>query len=230
MIWVQVLPEPVTDGVNGHRHGKDKVPRFCVHQVLESVLLACQHLLPGFELRAPTGIINTSGIGGVTTTGTLTWALMVEFESDLGAANALQGRLAYMFRAAINKATKTTVKESGQASYLQEGGVMNGYPCLVTEQVPAQHLIFGNWAELILALWGALDVFGDPYTLGDQGGLVLRGFQDADVGVRHAASFSVAKGNRARNSASRNRGRPYVVPPAPLPLLLHPPPRVINTL
>jgi HK97 family phage major capsid protein len=140
----------------------------------------------------PTGIINASP-GGVTTAGTPTWPLIVEFETDVETANALQGKLAWMTRSAVKGELKTTVKESGQALYLMnEDGTMNGYPSFITEQVPAQHLIFGNWAEILIGMWGGLDLFSDPYTLGDKGGLTVRGFQDIDVGVRHALSFSVA--------------------------------------
>jgi HK97 family phage major capsid protein len=141
----------------------------------------------------PTGVINTSGVGTVTTSGTPTWPLIVEFETDVESANALQGRLAWMTRSAVKGELKTTVKESGQAVYLMgEDGVMNGYPSFITEQVPAQTLIFGNWAEILIGMWGGLDLFADPYTLGDSGGLVVRGFQDIDVAVRHGASFSKA--------------------------------------
>jgi HK97 family phage major capsid protein len=140
----------------------------------------------------PQGIVGATGVGGVTTAGAVSWANMVEFETDLGTANALRGRLAYATRAGIAGTLKTTLKDSGVGGYILEGGTCNGYPLKVSEQIPASTIIFGNWAELIIGMWGVLDMFGDPYTLGDRGGLVVRGFQDIDIGLRHGASFSVA--------------------------------------
>ena len=95
-------------------------------------------------------------------------------------------------RASISGAMKTTLKASGVSGYLMEpDGTVNGYAAKRSEQMPAGHIIFGNWAEVLIGLWGGLDLFGDNVTLGDRGGLVVRGFQDCDVAIRHAASFSV---------------------------------------
>ncbi|MFD2451791.1 phage major capsid family protein [Ideonella paludis] len=54
-------------------------------------------------------------------------------------------------------------------------------------------LIFGNWLELLIAEWGALEIAINPYdsTLFKSGDVVIRAIQTADVGVRHGASFSV---------------------------------------
>ena len=79
----------------------------------------------------------------------------------------------------------------GSISALASGQRVNGYPAFVTEQAPATTVIFGNWAELLIGMWGVLDVFADQYTLGDRGGLVVRGFQDMDIALRHGASFSI---------------------------------------
>jgi HK97 family phage major capsid protein len=140
----------------------------------------------------PTGILNTMGIGGVTTGGGLTHAELVEFETDLGGANALRGRLAYMTRPSIVGTMKVTALDAGSGRFLLEDGMANGYPVFVTNQIPAQTLIFGNWSEVLIGLWGGLDLFADPYSSGNTGHLIVRGFQDVDVALRHAASFSAA--------------------------------------
>ena len=127
---------------------------------------------------APTGVLNQAGIGAVVTGGGLTWAEVVEFETDINTANADMGALAYMTNAAIFGTMKTTVKESGQATYLIEGNQANGYPVHRTNQIPASTMIFGNWRDLLIGQWGALDMFPDPYTLGDSAGVRLRSFVD----------------------------------------------------
>jgi len=141
----------------------------------------------------PTGIVNTAGVGQPGLLTAPTWADVVEFETDLAAANALRGSLSYVINATHLGLLKTTLRDAGSGLFLMDGnGQTNGYPTAVSEQVAASEgMIFGNWRELLIGLWGVLDVFGDQFTLGDAGGLVVRGFQDMDVAVRHAASFSV---------------------------------------
>lgn len=142
----------------------------------------------------PTGVLTASGTGTVThSAGVVTWANVVEYEADLGAANALRGRLAWMMRSSIRQILKTTAKISGAGAtgfLMENDGSVAGYPAHVTEQMPASTLLFGNWAEVLIGMWGVLDLFADPYTLGNTGALVVRGFQDIDIGIRHAASFS----------------------------------------
>jgi hypothetical protein len=55
-------------------------------------------------------------------------------------------------------------------------------------------LIFGNWAELIIGQWGALDVLVDPYTNADRGRVRITSFMTVDIGIRHGASFTKATG------------------------------------
>lgn len=141
----------------------------------------------------PTGVIATAGIGGVTTAGAITWTHVQEFESDLGVANALKGKLAYMMPYGVRGILKRKERATNTGLFLMDpDGSMNGYASLPTQQVPANNLVFGNWAEILIPMWDALDMFADPYSAGDKGHVILRGFQDIDIGVRHAASFTLA--------------------------------------
>jgi len=143
----------------------------------------------------PLGIIGTAGVGTVNVTGGATYADTVEFITDLGVANALRGRLGYAVHPSIWGALKTASKDTGSGQFLIEpDGMMNGYPLALSSQIPTADggILFGNWAELLIGMWGVLDLFPDPYTLGDRGGVVLRGFQDIDVQLRHPASFAIS--------------------------------------
>ncbi len=51
-------------------------------------------------------------------------------------------------------------------------------------------IFFGNFADLIIGMWGGLDILVDPYTYSKSGGLLIRALQDIDIGVRHAESFA----------------------------------------
>jgi len=141
----------------------------------------------------PTGIASTSGVGTSTiaSAGTPTWAELVEFETDVAAANGLMGTLAYVVTAAVMGNMKVTTKDSGSGRFLMENGMANGYPVEVSTLLAANSIIFGNFEDVMLGMWGVLDLSADTATLASSGGLVLRAFQDVDVGVAHAGSFSV---------------------------------------
>ena len=53
-------------------------------------------------------------------------------------------------------------------------------------------LIYGNWSDLIIGEWGALEILANPYSPGFANGDVdIRVLQSVDIAVRHAASFAV---------------------------------------
>ena len=142
----------------------------------------------------PTGVLQTSGIsnGDWSTASTPTWGEVVGLESTLGTANALKGNLAYLTTPAFAGTMKTTLKDSSVSGYImEEGNMLNGYPCLKSNNCQASTLIFGNWRDLIIGLWGTLDITVDPYSLSTSGGVRIAAFQSCDIAVRHAASFAV---------------------------------------
>jgi HK97 family phage major capsid protein/HK97 family phage prohead protease len=114
---------------------------------------------------------------------------VVNMESDISVANALTGSLAYVTRANIAGAMKVKTKDSGSGRFVNEDGVVNGYPLYVSNQVEAGDIWFGNWSELILGYWSGLDLQVDPYTGGASGNVRVRVLQDVDCAVKHPASF-----------------------------------------
>jgi hypothetical protein len=68
---------------------------------------------------------------------------------------------------------------------------MLGFPYLVSEDVGANSLFFGNWASVVVGVWGnGVDLKIDDTSLALSGGLRLIGLQDADVMVRHGQSLA----------------------------------------
>ena len=140
----------------------------------------------------PLGILNQTGIGTSTIAapGNPTWTELVEFETDVLTAKGLQGILAYLLTPAVQGWCKTNLKTAAVAGYLMEGGEINGYRGLATTNMPANGILFGNYEEVIIGMWGGMDIKPDESTKAAAGGLVIRVFLDYDVGVGHAASFS----------------------------------------
>ena len=138
----------------------------------------------------PLGLHNTTGIATENVgNNDPSFADVVNMESDISVANALTGSLAYVTRANIAGAMKVKTKDSGSGRFVNEDGIVNGYPLYVSNQVEAGDIWYGNWSDLIIGYWSGLDLQVDPYTGGASGTVRVRVLQDVDVAVKHAASF-----------------------------------------
>jgi HK97 family phage major capsid protein len=153
-------------------------------------------------LQNPAISVTTIGANG----GAPTWDAIVAQETAVAVANADMGALSYVTNAKVRGKMKTTAKiGSTYPIYLwnsdSPGSPLNGYPAYITNQLPStltkgssgavcSPMIFGNWADLIIAFWSGQDVIVDPYTGSSSGTLRVVVLQDVDVNVRHPESFN----------------------------------------
>jgi len=139
----------------------------------------------------PTGIANTSGINTTTfAASNPTWAEIVAMESAVANDNALTGSLGYICRPADFGTLKTTEKATGTAQFVvSPDNSMNGYNVVRSNQVTSGDFYFGNFADLLIGMYGGLDITVDPYALSTSGGVRIVALQTVDVAVRHAVSF-----------------------------------------
>jgi len=141
----------------------------------------------------PTGISNTAGINSPTdfAAANPTFAEVVAMETAVAEDNALVGNLAYILPASMYGALKTTEKATNTAQFVVEpGGTINGYRAIVSNQVTAGDLYFGNFSDLLIGMYGGLDILVDPYTSSASGTVRVRALQSVDVAVRNAVSFA----------------------------------------
>ena len=153
----------------------------------------------------PTGIAATSGIGSVaggTNGAAPSYANLIALETEVAQDNADIGRVAYMTNTKVRGKLKSTVIGTDQRMVWAEGGTpINGYPAWVTNQVASDltkgsasgicsAIFFGNWGDLLVGMWGGLDILVDPYTASTTGTVRVIALQDVDVAVRHAESFA----------------------------------------
>lgn len=161
----------------------------------------------GVNANQPDGVEATAGIGSVAVGangGAPTWPHIVELESDVAAGSADMGALAYITNPKVRGKLKTVDKASGAAQFVWGDGPapVNGYPAFVTTNVRSDRskgsgtnlssMFFGNWNDLLMGIWGGLDVLVDPYSNSTTGATRVVVFQDVDFGLRHPASFSAA--------------------------------------
>ena len=144
----------------------------------------------------PTGILATTGIGAKTfaAAGNPTFGEMVDVESQVSIDNALFGSLGYVSTAAMAGAMKQKAKDSGSGQFVMANGQVNGYNMAVTNQMTANTVVFGNWADLIIGMWGGLDINVDTSTGSASGTVRVVCMQDVDIAVRHAQSFAKGSG------------------------------------
>jgi HK97 family phage major capsid protein/HK97 family phage prohead protease len=140
----------------------------------------------------PTGIKNTSGINAPTAFAAAnpTFAEVVAMETAVAEDNALGGSLAYILPAGMYGALKTTAVDSGSGRFVADGGLMNGYNAIVSNQATAGDLYFGDFSQLLVGMYGGLELIVDPYSSSKSGGVSITALQSCDVAVRHAVAFA----------------------------------------
>lgn len=139
----------------------------------------------------PLGIRGQTGVNTQTLTASGTFAQIVGMETAVGADNALSGSAVYMMPWAHAGTLKTTVKDAGSGQFVFQDGMINGYRCIPTSQLVTDERLFGSFNQALLGMWGVLDINVDTATKAASGGIVLRPFQDVDIGVRHAEAFCI---------------------------------------
>ncbi len=119
----------------------------------------------------------------------------MKMESEIAADNADVNGMAYVMNSGMRGHFKTTEKFSGTSgnTIWEQGGTVNGYGSEVTNQISAGDLFFGNFADLIIGMWGGLDLTVDPYSLSKSGGTRIVVFQDVDMAVRRVESFCLGR-------------------------------------
>ena len=137
-------------------------------------------------LKLVTGI-NTEDFGAAAPT----YAELVSMETKVNADNADIGAMSYITNSTIFGGFKTTEKAANTAQFvLEPGGTVNGYNVVRSNQVASGDVFFGVWSQMLMGMWGALDLQVNPYALDTSGGVRVTALQDVDVAVRHPEAFT----------------------------------------
>jgi HK97 family phage major capsid protein len=150
----------------------------------------------------PIGLLGTSGIGSVSFAGAPTWAKVLDHIANIEANNTDVDRMGWLTSPYVVKKMRSTVRVgSTDSRFIQDDpNSLAGYPLRSTTQINGDPtssplvtgaLIFGNWADLLVGYWSAVDILVNPYhtDVYSRGGVKINAFQDCDVAVRHAESF-----------------------------------------
>jgi HK97 family phage major capsid protein len=155
----------------------------------------------------PSGLLTriTSGVIGGTNGLAPTWDNIIDLETAVANANADVSTMAYLVNAKTRGKLKRTQKfasTNGDSIWdRQTGQPLNGYNAACTNAVPSNltkgtssgvcsAILFGNFKDLMIGMWGTTDLIRDPYTTSSSGGVRIVALQDVDVNIRNAESFA----------------------------------------
>jgi HK97 family phage major capsid protein/HK97 family phage prohead protease len=160
----------------------------------------------------PTGLFASSiNDGDHGSNGTvLNWDNIVQLERMVADDNALDGSLAYITSSKAAGTMKVTLKSTYQGGYIWSmdqalaDGSLNGYDAYVSNNVPTNltrgtgsnltAVIFGNWKDLIIGQWGAMEFIVNPYSRDQYDEIRITGVGYFDLGLRHVESFAAIEG------------------------------------
>lgn len=158
--------------------------------------------LVGGGANEPTGI-TTALAGDLATFATPTWAEGLAMIAALDSANTLGGSLGWAMHPQVAKKLRSTVRVASTDSrfIMESPNELYGYAAATTNALvgggsPADRgIIFGNWSDLLIAQWAAIDFLANPFesTAYAKGNVQFRALATVDVIVRRNSSFRVAK-------------------------------------
>ena len=169
---------------------------FIRNEIIERVARTIQiAVFAGSGSPDPWAVTHATGINNPTVSqGTPTYAQLLDFPGSIMSDNAMADNMKWAMTGEVwAKLAATFTDGTAKAEHVLDYNTktMLGFPYLVSEDVGANSLFFGNWASVVVGVWGnGVDLKIDDTSLALSGGLRLIGLQDADVMVRHGQSLA----------------------------------------
>lgn len=149
---------------------------------------------------APTGLLSVVGVNASTqaSAAAATWASVVELQALIEEDNATEQSLGYLLHPKLKAALKQIKKDAGSGRFLYEEGMIDGVKAIASSLVPVLDasgtdvypLIYGDFSQMTIGQWGAINVSINPYSadLANSVRLVLN--THADMQIANPAAFA----------------------------------------
>ena len=139
----------------------------------------------------PTGVVNTSGINTLTTTGssTMTYAEALDALAKLEEDNVPSGNAAFVMNPVDFATIAATAVDAGSGRFVIENGTILARRVVQSTLATAGTVILGDFSNLIVAMFGHTDLIVDPYSSATSATVKITTHNFADCGVRHATAF-----------------------------------------
>lgn len=149
----------------------------------------------------PTGLNATAGIGSVAfaataTTGIPTRDELIDMRKTIAVTNRGTESLQWIMNASSVGDLQKTRVDAGSGVFLinDASDRLIGGPLIESNQIPIgptlNDIWLGYWADMLIGLWGSLDLERDTAAKFLSGGLRLRGIQTVDVACQRVGSFA----------------------------------------
>lgn len=154
----------------------------------------------------PRGVLNQAGIGSVAlgaNGGALTYDAAADLMGAVADVNAERGAVGFLTNTRVRR-TASKLKDT-QGRPLGLDVVFQNMPRAFSNVVPnnltkgtgtnLSAMLYGNWRELLIAEWGALDLVINPWesVAFSKGNAVIRGILTCDIAVANAQSFAAIR-------------------------------------
>jgi HK97 family phage major capsid protein len=150
---------------------------------------------------APTGLLTYSGINQSATVASAaaTYALCLELQALIEADDATEKSLGYLMSPKLKAFLKQIKKDAGSGIFVFADGKLDGVNAIATSLVPAlaaganEPLIYGDFSQMTIGQWGAINIKVDPYTqqISDSVRLTLN--THADMQIANPKAFAISK-------------------------------------
>lgn len=149
----------------------------------------------------PLGLLGTTGITdkSLGTAAVPTWAQVNALKGAVSKANyAFDSNAAWLTTPELQTKLETIQKATGNTGFICENGKINGYNCYESNNVPTaavgvnHTMIFGQFSELALVDFAALNLVTDNLTGAASGLVKIISSQYCDVLVKQPAAFAYA--------------------------------------
>lgn len=110
------------------------------------------------------------------------YADICNLEADIEDAN-VNGNCVYVMSNKAKAALRAMAKSSKSTQLVYENGEVDGTKSLNTSHVAGKNYLYGDFSNLAIGQWGAIDLTVDPYTLARSGQirLVVNAYFDAKI-------------------------------------------------
>lgn len=147
---------------------------------------------------APTGLLTYAGVNASATVASAaaTRAMVLELEALIEANNSTEKSLGFLLHPKLKAALKQLATDAGSGIFVFQDNMLDGYKAIATSLMPVLNtntnypLIFGDWSQMVIGQWGAINIKVNPYSadLSDSVRLTLN--THADMQIANPKAFA----------------------------------------
>lgn len=140
----------------------------------------------------PQGLIGRAGVQ--TEALPASWDDVLDIEQLLAAVNVNPTGW-YTSPAVLTALRKILKAPTAGSGYIATASSIGDLPASSSNAAPVDTAILGDWSQVLLGQWGAVEILVNPYAEVPyrRGGVLVRAFSTIDVAVRHEEAFVVAQ-------------------------------------